>query len=63
MSASSVQGTAQIIQFPIGRRLAGERPQEATPLASLEAQAAAIAASEAWYHDDAIEDAKRPVEH
>jgi hypothetical protein len=62
MSASSVQGTAQIIQFPIGRRLPSVRNQQAS-LADLETQAAAIAASETWYHDDAIEDAKRPVEH
>ena len=58
MSTSSVHSTAEIIQFPVSRR---RTPAERTrPTASdLETQAAAIAASEAWYHDDAIEDSKR----
>jgi hypothetical protein len=62
MSTGSVQNTAQIIPFPIARRPVGDRHQQAT-FAELETQAAAIATSEAWYHDEAIEDAKLPVEH
>jgi hypothetical protein len=64
MSTSSVHTTAQIIQFPgASRRSPGERNRQATPLADLETQAAAIAAGDAWYHDAAIEDAKRAGGH
>lgn len=58
MSTSSVHTTAQIIQFPASRRKASaERSWPTAP--DLERQAAVIAASEAWYHNDAIEDSKR----
>jgi hypothetical protein len=57
MSAGSVQHTAQIIQFPIGRYVAERKPLAAT--ADLEREAAAIAVSDAWYHDAAIQDSMR----
>jgi hypothetical protein len=60
MSTGSVQPTAQIIQFPIGMRLAERKPLAP---ADLEREAAAIAVSDAWYHDAAIEDSKRVGEH
>ena len=61
MSTGSVQQTAQIIQFPAGGRkalLAGSKPTTA----DLEKQAAGVAVSDAWYHAEAILDAKRAGE-
>lgn len=56
MSTGSVQQSAQIIQFPGGRRaLASKQPSTA----DLEKQAAAVAVSDAWYHAEAIQDTKR----
>ena len=58
MSTGSVQPTAQIIPFPAGRRKAlpaGSKPTTA----DLEKQAAGVAVSDAWYHAEAIQDAKR----
>jgi hypothetical protein len=64
MSTSSVQNTAQIIQFPGGRRKPlTERSRPITPVADLEAEAMAVAVGEAWYHDAAIEDSKRMGGH
>jgi hypothetical protein len=57
MSTGSVQQTAQIIQFPAGGRkalLASRKPATA----DLEKQAAGVVATDAWYHADAIQDAK-----
>ena len=57
MSTGSVQQTAQIIPFPAGGRrvlLAASKPTSA----NLEKQAAGIAVSDAWYHAEAIQDAK-----
>jgi hypothetical protein len=57
MSTSSVQTTAQIIQFPVGgRKLLAERSR---PVADLETEALTISVGEAWYHEAAIEDSKR----
>ena len=58
MSTSSVRTTAQIIPFPAGRKAPG-RDRQSAPVTDLETQAAAIAAGDAWYHDAAIQDAKR----
>jgi len=58
MSTGSVQPTAQIIPFPAGGRKAlpaGSKPTTA----DLEKQAAGVAVSDAWYHAEAIQDAKR----
>jgi hypothetical protein len=56
MSTGSVQQSAQIIQFPGARRaLASKQPSTA----DLEKQAAGVAVSDAWYHAEAIQDAKR----
>ena len=56
MSTGSVQQSAQIIQFPGARRpLASKQPSTA----DLEQQAAGVAVSDAWYHAQAIQDAKR----
>ena len=57
MSTSSVQSTAQIIQFPVGGRkgLADIRKQ-VSPVADLEPEAGAV--GEAWYHQAAIEESK-----
>lgn len=57
MSTSSVQQSAQIIQFPIGGRKALVASKPST--ADLEKQAAGIAVSDAWYHAEAIQDTKR----
>ena len=57
MSTGSVQHTAQIIPFPAGGRralLAANKPATA----DLEKQAVGIAVSDAWYHAEAIQDAK-----
>lgn len=60
MSNSSVQSTAQIIQFPAGGRKAlAERVGQIAPATNLETQPAAFMAGEAWYHEAAIQDAKR----
>jgi Protein of unknown function (DUF2735) len=62
MSTGSVhQHTAQIIQFPIGMRLAERKPL--APAVDLEREAAAVAVSDAWYHEAAIQDSKRVGEH
>jgi hypothetical protein len=60
MSTGSVQPTAEIIQFPIGRRLTDRTPLGAA--ADLEREAAAVAVSDAWYHEAAIQDSKRAGE-
>jgi len=59
MSTSSVQ-TAQVLQFPVGGRKAfSQLVTKAIPANDLEVQAAAIAVGDAWYHAEAIQDAKR----
>jgi hypothetical protein len=56
MGTTSVQRTAQIIQFrPAARKPA--TPAKTAP--DRKTQAAAVAATEAWYHDAAIEESKR----
>lgn len=62
MSAGSVQRTAQIIRFPAGGRRASTDSGRQVPAAELETQAAAVAAADAWYHDAAVQDAKRSGE-
>jgi hypothetical protein len=62
MSTSSVRTTAQIIPFPAGGRKASTRDMQTAPVTDLERQAAAVAAGEAWYHEAAIQDAKRSGE-
>lgn len=57
MSTSSVQPTAQIVQFPAGGRRGLAPAKPAT--SDLEKQAAAVAVSDAWYHAEAISDTKR----
>jgi hypothetical protein len=58
MSTGSLQ-TARIIQFPAGGRKAlAERARPLTSAATLEAEAAATVAGDAWYHEAAIQDAK-----
>jgi hypothetical protein len=59
---STDQGTARIIPFPLGRRKAPAEHNAPKPGARLEAQAAAVVAGEAWYHEAAIQDAKRSGE-
>jgi hypothetical protein len=59
MSTSSVQHTADIIQFPVGGRKRLTEAKTFAPATDLERQAAAIAVSDAWYHDAAIQDSKR----
>jgi hypothetical protein len=58
MSTGSVRQSAQIIQFPArGRNALVPNRQPTT--ADLEKQAAGVAVSDAWYHAEAILDAKR----
>ncbi len=58
MSTSSVQSTAQIIQFPVGGRKALVRHPQAG-LAGVGAGAAgASPIGDAWYHQAAIEESK-----
>ncbi len=59
MSTSSVQHTAQIIQFPAGGRKRLAEGKTSAPATDLEMQAAGAAVSDAWYHDAAIQDSKR----
>lgn len=59
MSTSSVQHTAEIILFPGGRRRPFFANGQPAPATDLERQAAAVAVSDAWYHDAAIQDSKR----
>jgi hypothetical protein len=59
MSTSSVQHTAQIIQFPAAGRKRLTEAKASAPATDLEMQAAAAAVSDAWYHDAAIQDSKR----
>ena len=59
MSKSSVQQTAEIIQFPAGGRRRLTEAQTFAPATDLESQAAAIAVSDAWYHEAAIQDSIR----
>jgi hypothetical protein len=57
MSTSSVQSTAQVIQFPVGGRKAlADIRKQVSPVADLESQAVAI--GDAWYHQAAIEESK-----
>jgi hypothetical protein len=57
MSTSSVQSTAQIIQFPVGGRKAlSDVRRQVSPVAELEPQAVAV--GDAWYHQAAIEESK-----
>lgn len=58
MSTGSVQQSAQIIQFPAGGRRALQASKQPST-AELEKQAAGVAVSDAWYHAEAIQDAKR----
>lgn len=62
MSTSSVRNTAQIIKFPAGGRRAPAQEKQVAPLTDLELQAAAASVGDAWYHEAAIEDAKRMSE-
>ncbi|MDQ8727779.1 DUF2735 domain-containing protein [Bradyrhizobium sp. LHD-71] len=63
MSTSSVRSTAQIIQFPTGGRRVPAQEKQVTSLTDLELQAAAaIAVGDAWYHDAAVQDARRMSE-
>lgn len=63
MSTSSVQHTAEIIQFPVGGRKRLAEAKTFAPATDLERQAATIAVSDAWYHDAAIQDSKRVGEY
>jgi hypothetical protein len=59
MSTSSGQPTAQIIPFPTGGRRGVNERTSFVPAPDLERQAAAVAVSDAWYHEAAIQDSKR----
>jgi hypothetical protein len=61
MKANSVRGSATIYQFPVGGRAAlGGHPHEAKPSGRLAAvRLAKVAASGAWYHEEAMQEAQR----
>ena len=59
---TNVQTSATIYQFPVGGRKGLIRDQQ-KPLPELSQQAAPAAIVGAWYHDAAIQDAKRFSEH
>jgi hypothetical protein len=63
MNPSFHQGSAKIYQFPVGGRasLVGLRRTE-TPVADIP-RVTEVAAGGSWYHEAAIEDAKRTGEH
>lgn len=61
MSTGSPQSTAQIYQFPVGGRAALSRRNETSkPDDQTSPQ---IAVGSGWYHDAAIEEARRGTEH
>jgi len=63
MSTSSEKTSAQIIQFPAGGRAGRKALGDAARRAAAEAEAVTapkIAVGGSWYHDEAIEDAKKP---
>jgi hypothetical protein len=63
MTSLSPGGSARIYQFPVGGRAGLRAAHEvAQPTTSAGLQRAPVDVS-AWYHAEAIEDAKRPVEH
>lgn len=58
------QPTATIYQFPIGGRAAlALRPGEIKPVDFRQQDYPAVDFGAGWYHDDAIEEAKRKIEH
>lgn len=61
MKANSVRGSATIYQFPVGGRSAlGGQSHEARSSGSLAAvRVAKVAASGAWYHEEAMQEAQR----
>ena len=59
MKANAIRESATIYQFPVGGRAAlGGHPLEANPTGSL-ARVAKVAASGAWYHEEAMQEAQR----
>jgi hypothetical protein len=58
------QQTATIYQFPVGGRASvGPRGRQIKPM-DLRAQAVkTVAACDSWYHEAAIQEAKRTTEH
>jgi len=64
MTTETSQPTAQIIPFPIGGRRALDNKRDDAGIAAelRSARASAIACGSGWYHDAAIQDAKRTGE-
>ncbi|EGP08054.1 MAG: DUF2735 domain-containing protein [Afipia sp.] len=57
MTPNSTQPTAKIYQFPVGGRSGLTRAEPAKPMFDYAVSGAG------WYHEAAIEDAKRGTEH
>jgi hypothetical protein len=62
MNPSFQQGSAKIYQFPVGGRSSLAFHRTETPIADAP-RATEAACGESWYHEAAIEDAKRTGEH
>jgi Protein of unknown function (DUF2735) len=63
MNPSFHQGSAKIYQFPVGGRssLITRRPETQSVVDA--PRVSEVACGSGWYHEAAIEDAKRPGEH
>ena len=57
MTPNSTQPTAKIYQFPVGGRASLSRGEPAKPMLDYAVSVAG------WYHEAAIEEAKRGTEH
>ncbi len=63
MPSLSPGGSARIYQFPVGGRAGLDATREAVkPAANTGSQRPAVDVS-AWYHAEAVEDAKKGFEH
>jgi hypothetical protein len=62
MNTSFHHVSAKIYQFPIGGR-AGMRRDDVEPATDIKPRISEAACGSGWYHEAAIEDAKRTGEH
>jgi hypothetical protein len=60
---ADVQSTAKIYQFPVGGRRTIEGRREQSKPATELVSSTAVCGGGGWYHEAAIQDAKRAREH
>jgi len=63
MNPSFHQGSAKIYQFPVGGRASLGIRRNETPSIADAPRVTEVACGSGWYHEAAIEDAKRTGEH